>query len=329
MTRVEQNKKARKKGSIIILLAMLICAGIAGYSGFQVFASGSPEAENIEPASQENAEPAGENMGESLEAIEEEFVLLNDAEAEMALEAEAEQTVPTGLSIPSIDVSAELEPKGVLDNGQMGVPSTEDGVAWFEPGAKPGEKGNAVMAGHVDSRTGPAVFYDLDKLDAGDEIEVTDEKGEVLTFEVKRAVSYDRTDAPIEDIFGPSNTRSLNLITCTGTFDQAEGTHDQRLVVYTELQEEDVQKIENGDPPEAPGNVVLAGSQLSFHAVRDEDVAGYRVYEKNPEGENRHIESIAVHERKSYSSPDLAGSEYYVTTVDVYGQESEPSETAE
>lgn len=329
MTRVEQNKKARKKSSIIILLAMLICAGIAGYSGFQVFASSSPEAESTEPELQENAEPAGEDMGESLEAIEEEFVLLNDAEAEMALEEEAEQTAPAGLSIPSIDVTAELEPKGVLDNGQMGVPSTEDGVAWFEPGAKPGEKGNAVMAGHVDSRTGPAVFYDLDKLETGDEIEVTDEEGEVLTFEVQRAVSYDRTDAPIEEIFGPSNSRSLNLITCTGTFDQAEGTHDQRLVVYTELQEEDVQKIENGDPPEAPGSVVLSGSQLSFHAVRDEDVAGYRVYEKNPEGEDQHIESIAVHERKSYSSPDLAGNEYYVTTVDVFGQESEPSESAE
>lgn len=329
MTRMDQNKKARRKSSILIVLAMLLFAGVAGYSGFQVFASGSSNQDTTPADVQERPETNGEDLGESLEAVEEEFVLLNEAEAEMALEEEAEQTAPSGLSIPSIDITAELEPQGVLENGQMGVPSTEDGVAWFEPGAKPGEKGNAVMAGHVDSRTGPAVFYDLDKLEEGDEIEVTDEEGEVLTFVVTHSVSYDRTEAPIEEIFGPSNTRSLNLITCTGTFDQAEGTHDERLVVYTELQEEDVQKIENGDPPEAPDNVVLSASQLSFHAVRDENVAGYRVYERNAEGEDQHIESIAVHERKSFSSPDLADGEYYVTTVDIFGQESEPSEPAE
>ena len=40
----------------------------------------------------------------------------------------------------------------------MGVPKGFDTVGWFGEGTKPGAPGNAVMAGHVDSKTGPAVF---------------------------------------------------------------------------------------------------------------------------------------------------------------------------
>ncbi|SDW54067.1 LPXTG-site transpeptidase (sortase) family protein [Marinococcus luteus] len=154
---------------------------------------------------------------------------------------------PEELSVPSIDVSASLEPVGVLDNGQMGVPSTENGVAWFEPGPEPGEKGNAVMAGHVDSIDGPSVFYELETVQAGEKVGVTTEGGQELVFEVQRVVSYPREEAPIEEIFGGSDSRNLNLITCAGTFEQEHGTHDERLVVYTELTEESEQTLLEAD----------------------------------------------------------------------------------
>ncbi|MEK1829335.1 class F sortase [Priestia megaterium] len=64
---------------------------------------------------------------------------------------------------------------------------------------------------------------------------VRDAQGTTLTFDVKRIKSYPRDKAPLNEIFGYSNKRNLNLITCTGTFDRAEGTHQERLVVYTEL----------------------------------------------------------------------------------------------
>jgi sortase (surface protein transpeptidase) len=83
----------------------------------------------------------------------------------------------------------------------------------------------------VNDRSGPAVFYHLDKLKKGDLIEVTGESGETITFEMEFAASYPYDDAPIQQIFGASSERSLQLITCTGEFDNDAGTHRERLVV--------------------------------------------------------------------------------------------------
>ncbi|PRO66076.1 class F sortase [Alkalicoccus urumqiensis] len=145
---------------------------------------------------------------------------------------------PHRIEIPAIGVDAEIEDVGLLPGGQMDEPSTMDGVAWYEGGYQPGEQGSSVMAGHIDSRTGPAVFFDLEDLEEGDEIIVTDESGEARVFVVQTSEAYDREDAPLQKIFGYSYRSQLNLITCTGEFNSEAGTHDQRLVVYTVLKED-------------------------------------------------------------------------------------------
>lgn len=92
------------------------------------------------------------------------------------------------------------------------------------------------MAGHIDSLTGPAVFYKLDQLKKGDEVVVRDASGNSLTFVVIRSEKYPRKAAPIEEIFGFSYGSRLNLITCTGEFNRKAKTHEERLVVFTELE---------------------------------------------------------------------------------------------
>ncbi|WP_456276261.1 class F sortase [Bacillus sp. AK128] len=146
--------------------------------------------------------------------------------------------IPSSLSIPAIEVHAEIMNVGLLENGQMGVPSDYMEVGWFEPGTKPGDRGNAVLAGHVDSKTGPAIFFNLEKLEIGDEVVVTGEKGETLTFIVRDKKVFPKENAPVSEIFGYTSRRMLNLITCTGTFDRKQGGHIDRLVIYTELKEE-------------------------------------------------------------------------------------------
>ncbi|MFD1927987.1 class F sortase [Sporosarcina siberiensis] len=89
---------------------------------------------------------------------------------------------PVRLEIPNLKVDAVIENVGRIENGQMGVPKDPDNIGWFEPGIKPGAQGNAVMAGHIDSLTGPAVFYDLEKLVQGDEIIVHGENDETIRF---------------------------------------------------------------------------------------------------------------------------------------------------
>jgi sortase (surface protein transpeptidase) len=153
----------------------------------------------------------------------------------LKLKADNEGIEPSFIEIPALDVNTEIEKVGRLENGQMGVPKGFDTVGWFGDGAKPGASGNAVMAGHVDSKTGPAVFYKLESLQKGDEVIVKDKEGKTLTFVVTGKEKYDRKTAPVDKIFDYSYGSKLNLITCTGNFDRDEGTHEERLVVYTEL----------------------------------------------------------------------------------------------
>lgn len=142
---------------------------------------------------------------------------------------------PLRLVIPAIGVDATVEWVGVDELGNMDVPSTYRTVAWYEPGPRPGMTGNAVIAGHLDSATGPAVFYRLSDLQPGDEVVVIAHGGQELHFAVTGIERFNSETAPLHDIFGPASGRHLNLITCEGAFDTAAGQYDERLVVYTTL----------------------------------------------------------------------------------------------
>ncbi|KMZ41144.1 MULTISPECIES: class F sortase [Bacillales] len=143
--------------------------------------------------------------------------------------------MPTLLHIPKLNLQARVEPVGVLPNGQMDVPKAFDRVGILSPWTKPGMKGNAVIAGHFDHYTGPAVFYHLKKLKPGDKIIVREAKGKTLTFQVRRVESFQTAEAPIDQIFGNAEHSHLNLITCSGKFNKKTQEHARRLVVFSEL----------------------------------------------------------------------------------------------
>lgn len=142
---------------------------------------------------------------------------------------------PSMLHVPRIGVNAPVEYVARDERGNMDVPNDPWNVAWYEPGTVPGEPGNAVLAGHVDSQSGPAVFWYLKELVPGDHIYVTTVAGEELTFVVVEVAAYDVADVPVRRIFGGTDDRNLNLITCEGTFDQSARDYDQRRVIYTTL----------------------------------------------------------------------------------------------
>jgi sortase (surface protein transpeptidase) len=142
--------------------------------------------------------------------------------------------VPVRLRIPALGLRTAIEPVG-LRAGAMGVPTNVWHVGWFHLGPRPGDVGNAVIDGHLDSTTGPAIFRALHNLRVGDRIYVTDRAGSERGFVVTALHSYRLTDAPRARIFGPTTGRHLNLITCSGTWQAWAHLYDQRLVVYTRL----------------------------------------------------------------------------------------------
>lgn len=147
--------------------------------------------------------------------------------------------VPVKLLIPELAIEARIESVGMDSKGRMDVPKDADNVAWYNLGYKPGEKGNAVIAGHFDKATGaPAVFYQLEKLQKGDRIMTVDEKGQTVTFVVVRTTTYPDNTFPVQEVFGEAQKPMLNLITCDGEWNNTTKSYSHRTVVYAEMIEE-------------------------------------------------------------------------------------------
>jgi sortase (surface protein transpeptidase) len=143
---------------------------------------------------------------------------------------------PVQLLIPKIGVKASIESVGMDRVGAMATPSGPYTVGWWKLGTVPGDPGNAVIDGHLDSaRVGAAVFWYLGELRAGDQILVKMSSNRTLTFVVDRLVTYPYDQAPLTEIFGASSTPSLNLVTCSGSFDKSSHNYNRRLVVYSHL----------------------------------------------------------------------------------------------
>ena len=142
---------------------------------------------------------------------------------------------PARLQIPRLGLDVRIERVGQTEGGQMAVPQNPDQVGWYGIGATPGERGNAVISGHLDDRAGPAVFWQLDQLTVGDEVMVVDVTGATHTFAVIETARYAQDAAPLDKIFGFDLERDLNLITCDGVWNRKTQRYGERLVVYTRL----------------------------------------------------------------------------------------------
>jgi len=142
--------------------------------------------------------------------------------------------LPVRLSIPAINVHANIQHLGITPQGEMEVPDNAVDVGWFESGSRPGEKGSAVIAGHLDGKNGESgVFTHLHKLKEGDKLYIEDDKGTSTTFIVRESRMYDPGYA--DDVFTKNDNAHLNLVTCDGFWDANSKSYSKRLVVFTDI----------------------------------------------------------------------------------------------
>ncbi len=149
---------------------------------------------------------------------------------------DAEQSVPTEVSIPSIGVRSTLMELGLNADGTVEVPPAEKGMTagWYRGGSVPGAPGPAVLIGHNDTRFGRAVFHDLKNIREGAAVLVRDGAGKTLRFTVTGKEAVSKKAFPTEKVYGPTKNSTLRLITCDGAFD-AEGHPVDNLIVYGTL----------------------------------------------------------------------------------------------
>jgi hypothetical protein len=141
---------------------------------------------------------------------------------------------PVSIAIPAAGVDARVVPVGLRPDGAMEVPEV-DLAGWYRLGPRPGERGPAVIVGHVDSREGPAVFYRLGRLRRGDRIVVGQGGGAAAAFAVERVERHPKEALPVGRIWSPTGQPVLRLITCGGSFDRSTGHYRDNVVVYAKV----------------------------------------------------------------------------------------------
>jgi sortase (surface protein transpeptidase) len=143
---------------------------------------------------------------------------------------------PLRIRIPGIGVNAPLMGLGLTPTGSLDVPPAEreDLAGWYEAGTTPGERGTAIVAGHVDNADGPSVFYRLGALEKGGAIQVERLDGSTALFSVDAVEVYDTKDFPDEKVYGAAKRAELRVITCGGRYSRSTG-YQGNVVVFAHL----------------------------------------------------------------------------------------------
>lgn len=144
---------------------------------------------------------------------------------------------PTRLSIPALKVDTTVVRLGLNPDKTIEVPSDPGQVGWYARGPAPGQQGPAVLLGHLDSATGPAVFYQLSTLSAGSEVVVSREDGSVARFAVQRVASFPVDSFPTDQVYGVTTDPELRLITCGGQYSLIQRRYLTNVVAFAVLKQ--------------------------------------------------------------------------------------------
>ncbi len=147
------------------------------------------------------------------------------------------RSVPTRISIPAIGVDAPFTKLSLDPSGRLQVPPMDNKnlVGWFREGASPGERGASIVVGHLDTQSGPAVFADLESLEAGNSVDIARADGVVAHFEVDSVQTFSKSDFPDDKVYADTATPTLRLITCGGTFNRTAKDYEDNVVVFAHL----------------------------------------------------------------------------------------------
>ncbi|MFB7037447.1 MULTISPECIES: class F sortase [unclassified Streptomyces] len=148
------------------------------------------------------------------------------------------RSAPVRLRIPRIGVDAPFTDLQIGPSGALEAPPADDTnlVGWHASGTSPGEQGTALIAGHLDTATAPAVFARLSELDTGDTFEVARADGTTAVFLVESVESFHKNNFPDRRVYDDTPAALVRLITCAGAYDRTAKDYTENLVVFAHLQ---------------------------------------------------------------------------------------------
>ncbi|MFH8472984.1 class F sortase [Streptomyces sp. NPDC018000] len=147
------------------------------------------------------------------------------------------RSVPKQLQIPSLAINAPFTKLSIGPTGQLNPPPPNDSnlVGWFKGGVTPGERGTSIVAGHVDTTTGPAVFLQLQFLKPGSTVNIIRADGSVATFRVDSVETFSKAKFPNKRVYADTPDAQLRLITCGGPYNRAIKDYEDNVVAFAHL----------------------------------------------------------------------------------------------
>lgn len=217
--------------------ALLWPAAVAGLGMLLIYNSIAPSADDKPPAPLAAAAPAAPAPAASAAASSPAAAVPQQASPAPTTAPALSRSVPTRLKIPAIAVNAPFTPLSIGASGRLDAPPPNDRnlVGWFKGGVTPGERGAAIVAGHVDTMTGPAVFLQLRFLRPGSTVAITRTDGTVATFKVDTVETFSKAKFPDKRVYADTPDAQLRLITCGGTYDKKAKDYEDNVVVFAHL----------------------------------------------------------------------------------------------
>lgn len=206
----ESRSSPRRRRRRTATLIVLVVTGLSGI-GLGLKASGEPPSPGADQRGSLAADDSGTGHGRPLA-----------------------RSAPVRLDVPSVAIHTDLVTLGLNSDDTLEVPSEPMLAGWYTGSPTAGERGPAIIAGHVDSQSGPAVFYRLGQVELGARIEVTRKDGSLAAFEVTAVRAFAQSDFPTGTVYGDTDRPTLRLITC-GNWNDESGEYDGNVVVFAEL----------------------------------------------------------------------------------------------
>lgn len=147
------------------------------------------------------------------------------------------RATPLRITIPEIAVNAPFTGLTIGASGQLNPPPADDTnlVGWFRDGVSPGERGSSIVVGHVDTRTGPAVFARLKNLKRGSTVNISRTDGSAAVFAVDSIDTFSKANFPDQRVYADASSAQLRLITCGGAYDHKKKDYEANVVVFAHL----------------------------------------------------------------------------------------------
>lgn len=144
-------------------------------------------------------------------------------------------SVPVRVEIPSVGISAPIDPLGLNADGSLEVPSDFGRAGYYTGRPTPGEVGPAVVVAHRGGFDGPGAFWRVPSLEPGHLVKVIRADGEEVTFMVERVAQHEKDRFPTEEVYGHEPFAALRLVTCGGPFDNRADHYRDNVIVFARL----------------------------------------------------------------------------------------------